>query len=199
VPFQVLESGSQVIDSFPNNGNTGNGSSDQPDLDPYSGPTQVTPSHDTFDGTNGKFDPPKVPTGSGSGGKKTAVDTDALDLFATNMDALLKPVQDAVTYLQDNTDVRAGAFYHGNTIRTNVNGPNADGGLKKAVGSVLSDLAQGITDIATGVRAISAKYKSIHDETVLKASDVQNYMQQAQADFDAVVKDGGGSGGGGSS
>jgi hypothetical protein len=171
----------------------------QKDPVPYSGPTQVTPDHDTFTDTTGTFVPPKVPTGGGSGGKKTAVDTDALDLFAKNMDALVKPVQDAVTYLQDNTDVRAGAFYHGNTIRTNLNGPNADGGLKKAVGSVLSDLAQGITDIATGVRAISAKYKSIHDDTVLKATDVQTYMQKAQGDFDGLVKDGGGSSGSGSS
>jgi hypothetical protein len=162
---------------------------------PYSGPTHVAPDHDAFTDTGGTFVPPKVPKGGGSGGKKTTVDTDALDLFATNMDALLKPVQDALTFLQDHTDVRAGAFYHGNTIRTNLNGPNADGGLKKAVGLVLSDLAQGITDIATGVRAISAKYKSIHDDTVLKATDVQTYMQKAQGDFDALVKDGGGSSG----
>ncbi|SEO99392.1 hypothetical protein [Actinacidiphila rubida] len=166
---------------------------------PYGGPTQVTPDHDPFNDTTGTFVPPKVPTGGSAGGKKTAVDTHALDLFATNMDALVKPVQDAVAYLQENTHVRAGAFYHGNTIRTNLNGPNDDGGLKKAVGLVLSDLAQGITDIATGVRAISAKYKSIHDDTVLNATDVQTYMQAAQGDFDNLVKDGGGSTGSGSS
>ncbi|WP_329138184.1 hypothetical protein OG552_29870 [Streptomyces sp. NBC_01476] len=133
-----------------------------------------------------------MPTSGGPGGT-TSVDTDALDLFATNMDALVQPVQNAVTYLQGNVDVRAGAFYHGNTIRTNLNGTNADGGLKKSVGSVLGDLVQGITDIASGVRALSAKYKSIDDDSVVKATDLQTYMQSAQGDFNALIKDAGGS------
>jgi hypothetical protein len=163
----------------------------------YSGSTDVDSGLDTYSNTSGSFTPPNVPTADGPG-SSTSVDTDALDLFATNMDSLVQPVQKAATLLSSDVDVRPGSFYHANVMRTNLNGANADSGLKKSVGTVLGDLAQGITDIAAGVRALSAKYKTIDDDTTVTATDLRTAMQSAQADFAALIKDAGGSSGSGS-
>ncbi|MFD8820501.1 hypothetical protein ACFV23_55775 [Streptomyces sp. NPDC059627] len=159
--------------------------------DPYSGPTQIDPGHGTVNPDAGKFQPPAVPSGSGSG-SKTQVDTQPMEVFASNMDQLVDPVQKALDRL-GGIDVHAGAFYDGNVIRKDLNGPNGDDGLKKSLMAVLHDLTEGLTDIAKGVRDIAGQYSKVHDASLVDVSALTKAMQPAQADFDALAKDDGGS------
>ncbi|WP_217553908.1 hypothetical protein [Streptomyces sp. GbtcB6] len=157
--------------------------------DPYSGPTHIDPGHGTVDPNSGKFQPPSVPSGSGSG-SKTQVDTQPMEVFASNMEQLVDPVQRALDRLHG-IDVHAGAFYDGNVIRKDLNGANGDDGLKKKLGDVLHDLTEGLTDIAKGVRDIAGQYSKVHDASVVDVSDLTKAMQPAQSDFDALAKDNG--------
>ncbi|MER5525672.1 hypothetical protein ABT075_13830 [Streptomyces sp. NPDC002677] len=160
--------------------------------DPYTGPTHIDPGHGTVNPDAGKFQPPPVPSGSGSG-SKTQVDTAPMEVFASNMEQLVDPVRRALDRL-DGIDVRAGAFYDANVIRKDLNGPNGDDGLKKKLSAVLHDLTEGLTDIAKGVRDIAGQYGKVHDASLVDVSDLTKAMQPAQADFEALSKDNGGSG-----
>ncbi|WP_405746025.1 hypothetical protein OG422_25520 [Streptomyces sp. NBC_01525] len=138
------------------------------------------------------IDPPPVPKGSsGSGG--TSVDTPSMELFASNIERLISAVQKAGDVL-GNVSVAPGAFYHANQIRTKVSGANSDSGLKDAYVKVLADLASGLTDLRDGVRQLSQKYKSIEDANGMKSKDLQDAMESATADFNAMMSDNGGSG-----
>lgn len=154
--------------------------------DPYNGPTGIDHGHGTYDTNAGNFQPPPVPSGSGNGGK-TSVDTHPMEVFADNMDQLVGPIRQAMDRLHP-VDIHAGAFYHANTIRTNLNGPNGDGGQKAKLAAVLDSLSEGVTDIARGTRELVAKYNQVHDASLVKATDLQTAMQSAQADFQGLAK-----------
>ncbi|MFG2887807.1 hypothetical protein ACGFYV_36990 [Streptomyces sp. NPDC048297] len=132
-----------------------------------------------------------MPSGGGKGSGHTSIDTPSMELFAANMDKLIEPVQAALDGLSD-VSVAPGGFYHANLIRTNINGLNADGGLKASFQHVLSDLVQGLSDTRDTMKSLSVKYINIEDANKMKAADLQQAMQSAQADFDALNKDGGG-------
>ncbi|MGW0999545.1 hypothetical protein [Streptomyces sp. NPDC002520] len=117
-----------------------------------------------------------------------------MELFADNMDKLIAPVRAALDGLGE-VAVAPGGFYHANVIRANINGVNADGGLKASFQHVLSDLVQGLSDTRDTMKELSVKYVKIEDANKMKAIDLQKAMQSAQADFDALNKDGGGGAG----
>lgn len=162
----------------------------------YGGGTTLTHGQGTYTNDD-PFTSPPVPghDGSGSG---TTVDTDALDVFANNMDLLIAPTTKASTTLQS-VDVEPGAFYHANQIRINVNGANGDDGLKAKYLLVLSDLGQGLADLRDGIKQLSSTYKTVADAAHMTASDFQSAMNLSQADMTALITDAGGTGGGGGS
>lgn len=134
---------------------------------------------------------PPVPDG------KTSVDTPSLDLFATNMNALIAPLRTAYSAL-DNVNVQPGAFYHADQIRSQINGPNGDAGLKSQYQKVISDLVQGLSDIGDAVNQMKQKYKSTEDLNGASATDLQNDFQTVQGDFSTMMSDASGSGSPGS-
>ncbi|GAA4794609.1 hypothetical protein [Streptomyces ziwulingensis] len=136
------------------------------------------------------FVPPPVPGGDGQGG--TSVSTPSLDLFASHIDLLIQPVRDVATGL-DEVAVAPGAFYHANVMRSTVNGPNADGGLKKSYGSALSALVRGLTDLRDGARTLSRKYATAEEDNSLTAADLADAMTSATADFNTMMTSNGGS------
>ncbi|MEU6028856.1 hypothetical protein ABZ825_17880 [Streptomyces tauricus] len=136
------------------------------------------------------FVPPPVPGGDGQGG--TSVSTPSLDLFASNIDLLIQPVRDVATGL-DEVAVAPGAFYHANVMRSTVNGPNADGGLKKSYGVALSALVRGLTDLRDGARTLSRKYTTAEEDNSLTATDLADAMRTATADFNTMMTSNGGS------
>ncbi|MCX4817819.1 hypothetical protein OG601_45305 [Streptomyces sp. NBC_01239] len=137
------------------------------------------------------FVPPPVPGGDGHNG--TSVSTPSLDLFATNIDLLIQPVRDVATALTD-VSVAPGAFYHANVMRTSVNGPNADAGLKKSYGDALTALVRGLTDLRDGVKGLSHKYATTEDANGMTAQDLADALTTTTADFNTVMTSNGGTG-----
>ncbi|MFJ3423105.1 hypothetical protein ACOB87_01320 [Streptomyces sp. YS-B37] len=137
------------------------------------------------------FVPPPVPGGDGHNG--TSVSTPSLDLFATNIDLLIQPVRDVATALTD-VSVAPGAFYHANVMRTSVNGPNADAGLKKSYGDALTALVRGLTDLRDGVKGLSHKYATTEDANGMTAQDLADAFTTTTADFNTVMTSNGGTG-----
>ncbi|MEU9345161.1 hypothetical protein AB0D74_28560 [Streptomyces sp. NPDC048278] len=137
------------------------------------------------------FVPPPVPGGDGHNG--TSVSTPSLDLFASNIDLLIQPVRDVATGLSD-VAIAPGAFYHANKMRTTVNGPNADDGLKKSYGEALSALVRGLTDLRDGVRGLSLKYTTTEDANNATAQDLADAFTTTTADFNTMMTSNGGSG-----
>ena len=161
----------------------------------YDGGTKVESGHGTPPTPKDTFQPPKVPGGSGKSDSGTSVDTPSMELFAGNIDLLIKPAREAAKDLQL-VQVEPGAFYHANQIRTKVNGPNADSGLKEQYIKVFQDLAQGLGDLRDGVRQLAKQYTTLEDAGKMKATDLQSAMQSTSSDFTSLVTDAGGSGGG---
>ncbi|MEV8545587.1 hypothetical protein [Streptomyces sp. NPDC051572] len=137
------------------------------------------------------FVPPPVPGGDGSSG--TSISTPSMDLFASNIDLLIQPVRDIATGLDD-VSVAPGAFYHANTMRTTVNGANADSGLKKSYGDALSALVRGLTDLRDGVRQLSTNYTTTEDANRMTADDLADAFTTTSADFNTMMTANGGSG-----
>ncbi|MEV7393539.1 MULTISPECIES: hypothetical protein [unclassified Streptomyces] len=162
----------------------------------YDGGTTIAAGHGSVPPAS-TFNPPNVPGGSGNPGSGTSVDTPSMLLFADNIDKLIQPTRDAAGVLQK-VQVEPGAFYHANQIRTKVNGPNADAGLKEQYIKVFQDLAQGLGDLRDGVKALAQQYTTLEDAGHMKATDLQNAMQTTTSDFTSLVTDAGGSGSGAS-
>jgi hypothetical protein len=118
-------------------------------------------------------------------------------LFADNIDHLVEPVKAAATRLQK-AQVEPGAFYHANQIRTKVDGPNADAGLKGQYVKVLQDLSQGLGDLRDGIRGLATKYTSLEDASKMTATELQRAVESSGGDFTSLMTDAGGSGGGSS-
>jgi hypothetical protein len=160
----------------------------------WGGGSNIPNGHGTATDPN-PLTPPVVPKGSGGSGNKQSVHTPSMELFANNIDVLIQPVLAAAKLLAQ-VAVAPGAFYHANQMRTKVSGANNDAGLKAAYTKVLDDLATGLTDIRNGMRELSKKYKSAEDAGRMSAKAVQDAMNKAQADFNTLMTDNGGSGAG---
>ncbi|MFJ8158969.1 hypothetical protein [Streptomyces sp. NPDC094468] len=117
--------------------------------------------------------------------------------FANNINALIQPARDAVNLLQK-IKVGPGAFYHANQIRSKINGQNADAGLKEQYTQIFQDLVQGLGDLRDGVTALAQNYTTLEDAEHMKASELQNAMQNSVNDFTGLVSAAGGSGSGAS-
>ncbi|MGW2525012.1 hypothetical protein ACWC09_50330 [Streptomyces sp. NPDC001617] len=127
--------------------------------------------------------PPAVPgSGSGSGGE-TSVHTASMDLFASNMDKLGQPVQDAYQKLLSLKQVNPGAFYDAYALREVTCGANGDSGIQNTYLKMLHDLGDGLADISSGMRKLSAKYTTVEEESKMTADDLDNAMKSAQGDF----------------
>lgn len=157
----------------------------------YNGGTSVPAGSGQYTNSN-PWSVPAVPSGSGPG-HGTSVDTASLDVFANNIDLLIAPTKTASTTL-GTVSVAPGAFYHANQMRTTVNGPNGDAGLKEQYVKTLSDLGQGLADLRDGIRQLSAKYTTIEDANTMTATDFQTAMSSSQGDFTQMMTDAGGSG-----
>ncbi|QMU77120.1 hypothetical protein GXW83_16790 [Streptacidiphilus sp. PB12-B1b] len=157
----------------------------------YGGGTSVPAGSGHANNTN-SWSVPAVPVTSGQG-HDTSVDTASLDVFANNIDLLIAPTRTASTTL-GNVGIAPGAFYHANQMRTSVNGPNGDAGLKEQYIKTLADLGQGLADLRDGVRQLSAQYTTIEDANTMTATDFQSAMSSSQGDFTQMMTDAGGSG-----
>ncbi|MEW2168010.1 hypothetical protein AB0912_34205 [Streptomyces sp. NPDC007084] len=137
------------------------------------------------------FVPPPVPGGNGSNG--TSVSTPSMELFATNIGLLIQPVRDVADGLAD-VSIAPGAFYHANVMRTEVNGPNADAGLKKSYGDALSALVKGLTDLRDGVKQLSHDYGTTEEANNMTATDLATALGNTANDFNTMMTSNGGTG-----
>jgi hypothetical protein len=180
------------VQGSPNTGGRGYHPAPTHTAQQYGGGTSVPAGSGQYQDNN-PWASPTVPASSGSG-HGTSVDTASLDTFADNIDLLIAPTKTASTTL-GTVSVAPGAFYHANEMRTTVNGPNADAGLKEQYIKTLSDLGQGLADLRDGVRQLSAKYTTVEDANTMTATDFQTAMSSSQGDFTQMMTDAGGSGG----
>jgi hypothetical protein len=102
------------------------------------------------------------------------------------MDKLAEPVKQAYQKLLQLQRVNPGAFYDAYKLREVSCGANGDSGLQNTYLKILHDLGQGLADISTGMRQLSAKYKTTEEEAKLTAEDLNNAMQSAQGDFTKI-------------
>jgi hypothetical protein len=140
-----------------------------------------------------------LPSGSGPPAPPvpTSVDTDSLTTFASNVQALIAPVEAARTQIQG-TSVQPGAFYHADVMRSAINGSGSGSGssspgLAAQYEKVLTDLANGLTDVHTAVTSLANKYTSTEELNSMSASDLQTTMSDAVGDFNSLITDDGGS------
>ena len=129
--------------------------------------------------------PPHVPGRSG-GGRTTSVDTPSMKVFADNMDTLAEPVKQAYDKLMQLQRVNPGAFYDAYMLRQVSCGTNGDSGLQNTYLKILHDLGQGLADISSGMRQLSAKYKTTEEEAKMTADDLSKAMESAQSDFTKI-------------
>jgi hypothetical protein len=157
---------------------------------PPSGPTTWSPDMaqkwDQVKGFIGDYTGPPVPHGH------TKVDTASLDLFRRNIEALIQPVKDVLTELRESPSVQPGAFYHADLIRSKINGPNGDAGLRAQFILVLNDLLNALLDLAAAVKKLSDNYKSTEKLNGAKADDVSKIFNKVTTDFNALISDAGG-------
>ncbi|MQS16218.1 hypothetical protein F7Q99_29320 [Streptomyces kaniharaensis] len=158
----------------------------------WDGDSNVGAGHGTF-GDSSPVPVPAVPRNGATGPGAVAVSTPSLDLFAANIERLIQPVKDVATALED-VSVAPGAFYHANMMRNKVNGPNGDTGLKKAFTDSLASLVTGLTDLRDGVKALSAKYRTVEEANGMTARDFHDALSDAVGDFNAVATVAGGAG-----
>jgi hypothetical protein len=134
---------------------------------------------------------PTVPKYSSEAGT-TVVDVPALQIYASNIGQLIGPVEDALTQLKNLEPVAPGAFYHAYQILTKVDGTNGTGGLVPSYSQVLTDLANGLTDIQNAANQMAAKYKTFDDLNKMQVTDLQNDLNTAESDFNALMSANGG-------
>ncbi|MFD0276375.1 hypothetical protein ACFVHB_21070 [Kitasatospora sp. NPDC127111] len=156
----------------------------------WDGDSNVGAGHGTFSDSNPVL-VPAVPRNGATGPGGIAVSTPSLDVFAANIDRLIQPVKDVATALED-VSVAPGAFYHANMMRNKVNGPNGDTGLKKEFTDSLASLVTGLTDLRDGVKALSAKYRTVEEANGMTARDFHDALADAVGDFNAVATAAGG-------
>jgi len=159
----------------------------QPDhkTEQWAGDPKVPAGHGTYENPQPTEQPP-VPKGA-EGSGTTSVDTPSMNAFAGNVERLISPVQKAQAALR-NVDVAPGAFYHAYQLRSKVTG-DGTGGLKDAYSRILDDLADGLTELSTGMRNLSKQYDTTEEANGMTAKDLQDQMQNAVTDFGALERD----------
>jgi hypothetical protein len=139
---------------------------------------------------------PAVPSQYGGSGA-TSVNTPSLDVFATNMGQLVDMARNALSQLTGLPPVAPGAFYHAYQIQDKVSG--ASGSSNDLVANyqgVLTDLANGLTDIQSAAQNMSQKYTTTDDLNNMSVTDLQNDLSVSQGDFTGMMSANGGSGSG---
>jgi hypothetical protein len=155
------------------------------DVQEYQGGTNVPTGHGEYYNPHPTSAPP-VPKNSGGGSHETTVSTPSMEVFAKLIGQLIAPVQQCQQALKG-VDVRPGAFYHANLMRSKVSGGGGEsGGAKGAYIKVLDDLADGLTDLCNGIRSMSKVYDSTEEANKMGAKELDEYMHRAGAAFQAL-------------
>ncbi|AVZ71608.1 hypothetical protein SLUN_04790 [Streptomyces lunaelactis] len=139
------------------------------------------------------FDVPAVPSNGADDSNGTSIHTPSMDLFANNVDQLIKPVNDAAAAL-GGISIDSGSFYHANKIREDISGLNGDAGLKVKFIQALGALTTGLTELRDGMRTLSANYATTEDANNMDARDFQDALSSAVDSFNTVMTSQGGEG-----
>jgi len=155
------------------------------ELEQYKGDKDVPSGHGTYHNADPLSAPP-VPKNSDGDSHETKVSTPSMELFASNIEQLIAPVQRCQQTLKG-VDIRPGAFFHANLIRSKVSGGGGEsGGIKDAYSKILDDLADGLTDLCSGVRNMAKQYDSTEEANKMTAKELEEYMYRAGSDFQAL-------------
>ncbi|MFF0050793.1 hypothetical protein [Streptomyces sp. NPDC005498] len=137
--------------------------------------------------------------------------TPSMELWASNMESLIPHLDNAYTIL-GTVRTAAGGLPNGRALRTKIGDGNLTNdtegvaGMVRAYQSSMQDISDGIKALADGARKMAKKYVHIEDANGMSVTDLQQYLQEAQGDFDRLKQhlvpssstSGGGSGGGSS-
>ncbi|MFC5219723.1 hypothetical protein [Streptomyces coerulescens] len=158
----------------------------------WTGNPDIGEGHGTA-GNDSPVDLPPVPVNGVGVSNGTTVSTEPMDMFAANIERLIQPVRAASEALSP-INIAPGAFYHANLMENNINGPNADSGLKQKLIEVLDALERGLHDVSTGVRELSSMFQTQHEANNMTARDLQDAVSSAANDFNAMMEAQGGEG-----
>jgi len=133
--------------------------------------------------------PPPVPGGGTGSGAPTSVHTPSMDLFATNIGAIIPIVNHAITRLGP-VHAEPGAFFHADQMRNKIQGSDGTGGAKASYAKVLNDLVNALTALESETRAMSKKYKNIDELNTLSANDLNKNFSESSGYFGSMITDG---------
>ncbi|MEU3795730.1 hypothetical protein [Streptomyces fructofermentans] len=136
------------------------------------------------------FTAPPVPGGKGSHG--TSVDTPSMAVTLKNLQQLIPHIDELMKILS-HVHVAPGTFYDANMLRTQVNGPNADAGLKKSYAEVLSSMKRGFVDLTGGLQKLISNYGTTEDISKITAKDLADAIGNSPASFNSMMTNNGGS------
>lgn len=139
---------------------------------------------------------PGVPGKAGSGSGSTVVSTPSIDVFASNIQQLIAPVNSALAKLKALGPLAPGGFNEAYTLTQQVSDSGSSGGaatdLVHAYQNVLHDLADGLTDLNSAATTMSQKYKTADDLNNMKVSDLQAQLDDTTGDLNAMMTANGG-------
>jgi hypothetical protein len=139
------------------------------------------PNHDF--GTQGQVPPPDVPGGHDTPGKGvTAVSTDAMKTFVSNLKQLNDPLQTSYTKL-GTVDVRAGGFHEAFTLRDKIMG---DTGLAASTQKFIGNTRETLADIANAADALALKYTNAEDFNSMTGADLGTYVSELNGDINGL-------------
>jgi hypothetical protein len=131
----------------------------------------------------------------------TAVDTDAMSLFASNIGQYIPALDEAIGVLQNLQPVAAGSFPSAYKINTEVNsqgelgaGVTATNQVDMYIG-VLKQCKKGVSDLQTMMQEMAKKYTTVDERNNISATTLNNDMASVSNDFNNMMKANGGTGG----
>jgi hypothetical protein len=142
------------------------------------------------DGSTGQIDQSTLPTtprvpGSPTQGAngQTSVDTSSLKTFAENLGTLADALGQARTRVENLKPVACGTFNEAKKLAQSVTGDN---GLQPNYSKSLHLLRQALMDTADSVKTLAGKYSTIEDMNQKAGNDLQQLIQGAQRDTQAL-------------
>lgn len=121
---------------------------------------------------------PLVPKAGADNKGNTAVNTNAMLVFANNIEQLIEPVK-AAHQAVSAVDVRAGAFNRAYVLRNSISGDNQ---LTDSTLTVLNRVQEGLVDLAAAARKLAADYENTEELSKATTDDVGRYMTEVGAD-----------------
>jgi hypothetical protein len=132
----------------------------------------------------------------------TAVDTDAMALFASNIGQYIPALNDAIEVLENLQPVAAGSFPAAYAINRELNAQIGGSGSAATATDqvdmyigVLKQCKKGVSDLQAMMQEMAKKYTTVDERNNISVTTLNNDMASVSNDFNNMMKANGGTGG----